>query len=35
MNGRIEDKKTMLKEVIKQLHAGASPQEVKRGLDKF
>ena len=29
MSGRIEDKKTMLKEVIKQLHAGASPQEVK------
>ena len=29
MSGKIEDKKMMLKEAIKQLHAGASPQEVK------
>jgi len=29
MSKTIEDKKTVLKEVIKQLHAGASPQEVK------
>jgi len=29
MSGITEDKKMMLKEVIKQLHAGASPQEVK------
>jgi len=29
MSGKTEDKKTMLKEVIRQLHAGASPQEVK------
>jgi DUF438 domain-containing protein len=32
MNKKIEDKKMMLKEAIKQLHAGASPQEVK---DRF
>jgi len=29
MSEKIEDKKKMLKEAIKQLHAGASPQEVK------
>jgi PAS domain S-box-containing protein len=29
MNEMPEDKKRMLKEIIKQLHAGASPQEVK------
>jgi PAS domain S-box-containing protein len=32
MNKKTEDKKIMLKEAIKQLHAGASPQQVK---DKF
>jgi len=29
MSGKIEDKKKMLKEAIKQLHSGISPQEVK------
>jgi hypothetical protein len=29
MSGKIEDKKVMLKEAIKQLHSGNSPQEVK------
>ena len=29
MSGITEDKKMMLKEVIKQLHAGAPPQKVK------
>jgi len=29
MNEMPEEKKRMLKEIIKQLHAGASPQEVK------
>jgi hypothetical protein len=29
MSGKIEDKKMMLKEAIKQLHAGIPPQEVK------
>lgn len=29
MSGSVEDKKRMLKELIKQLHGGASPEEVK------
>jgi len=34
MSESIEDRKKMLKELIKQLHAGASPQEVKERFKK-
>lgn len=35
MNGSVEEKKRMLKEVIKQLHAGVPPEQVKGKFKKL